>query len=52
MLGFRRGFVPLYSAVWAALLLNLALAWGEPRRGFLGAPVSGAMADETPAPGR
>jgi hypothetical protein len=52
MLGFRRAFVPLYAAVWTALLLNLALAWGEPRRGFLGAPVAGAMAEVTPAPGR
>jgi hypothetical protein len=36
LLGFRRGFVPLYVAVWAALLLNLAVALAEPRRGLLG----------------
>lgn len=35
LLAFRRAFVPGYVAVWAALLLNLAIAFAEPRQGLL-----------------
>ena len=33
---WRYRFAPLYAAIWLAVLVNLGLALGEPRRGLLG----------------
>lgn len=40
LLTWRYRFAPLYGAIWLAVLVNVALALGEPRRGLLGSPPS------------
>lgn len=37
-LTWRYRFAPLYAAIWAAILLNIATAFSEPRHGLLGRP--------------
>lgn len=36
LLTWRYRFAPLYAAIWVAVLVNLALAFSEPRSGLLG----------------
>jgi hypothetical protein len=43
LLTWRYRFAPLYGAIWLAVLANIALALGEPRRGLLGSPPSASV---------
>ena len=43
-LTWRYRFAPLFAAIWVAVLVNLAVAFSEPRRGLVGGAGSGAMA--------
>jgi hypothetical protein len=43
LLTWRYRFAPLYGAIWLAVLANIALALGEPRRGLLGSPSSAGV---------
>ena len=36
LLTWRYRFAPLYAAIWVAVLVNLAIAFAEPREGLLG----------------
>ncbi len=48
-LTWRYRFAPLYAAIWLAMLVNIALALGEPRRGLLGRAASSVGASHPSA---
>jgi hypothetical protein len=50
-LTWRRRFVPLYAAIWLAVLANLTLAWSEPRRGLLGSSARPSAPSSSPVSG-
>jgi hypothetical protein len=50
-LTWRYRFAALYAAIWLAVLANIALAWGEPRRGLLGSSPAPSAAQACPVYG-
>lgn len=44
LLTWRYRFAPLYAAIWVAVLVNLAVAFSEPRSGLLGSPARAPLA--------
>jgi hypothetical protein len=44
LLQWRYRFAPLYAAIWVAVLVNLAIAFTEPRQGLLGPGASSTPA--------
>jgi hypothetical protein len=51
LLTWRYRFAPLYGAIWLAVIANIALALGEPRRGLLASAPSASERLVAPADG-